>query len=186
MQTSIDPTTAVDPQSAAGATSIIYANGQSAPANAPSSSQIGAAARSGGDSSVGDVSPLPSSGASGEFIRPQFGAPREVFAATARIAGRLNAAHISPAEVTSLLQEHQALVDKVLEGKITRREQNRLTYVRWSLDRIEDAKSGSGLDVLENHVDRYEEILRDMRILQDQLSEALNGKVAKQRKRVKR
>jgi hypothetical protein len=127
-----------------------------------------------------------SSSASVNFIRPQFGASPDVVAATSRMAGRINAADISKAEISALLREHQGLVDKVLDGTITRREQNRLSYVRWSLDRIEDAKLGAGLDVLEKNIEQYERILRDVRTLQDQLSEALHGAPNKGRKRAKR
>jgi hypothetical protein len=108
-------------------------------------------------------------------------------AATSRIAGRINAADISKSEFNALVREHQLLVDKALDGTITRREQNRLNYVRWSLDRIEDAKFGEGLDQLEKNIEQYERILRDVRILQDQLSGALYGTPNKKgRKRAKR
>ena len=74
---------------------------------------------------------------------PDFGSRGEVYATTARLAGRLNAASISEEEHTALLEERQLLLDKVFDGTISRKEEIRLDYVRWSLDRIEDAKHGS-------------------------------------------
>jgi hypothetical protein len=89
-----------------------------------------------------------------DFTIPNFSA---VFAATSREAGRINAASISPAEYQALLDERQSLLDKKFDGTMSKREENRLTYVRWSLDRIEDAKSGIMLDRLEEWVSRYEQ-----------------------------
>ncbi len=93
----------------------------------------------------------------------------QVYAVTSRIAGRLNAANISDAEHSSLLRARQALLDKKLGGTITRREENRLEYIRWSLDRIEDAKYGHTLDLLEDRVRAYEQLLSDMQFLRSQL-----------------
>lgn len=184
MQTSTESTTvAVGPSTDLAASVSYQPSPSGGNAEVP---QPGAGSGTGRESADDDLAaPSPTDG-SVSFIRPQFGASREVFAATARIAGRLNAAHISPVEVASLLQEHRSLVDKLVSGGITPREKNRLSYVRWSLDRIEDARFGAGLDVLENNIDRYETILHDVRILQDQLTEALNGGTKPKRKRSKR
>lgn len=65
----------------------------------------------------------------------------------AKIAGRVNAAGVSQEEHENLLAERQGLLDKKMAGTITGQELNRLEYVRWSLDRIEDAKYGQALDV---------------------------------------
>jgi hypothetical protein len=94
-----------------------------------------------------------------------------VYAATARIAGRLNAANVSETEHNSLLRERQALLDKKLGGTIARKEENRLEYIRWSLDRIEDAKHGHTLDMLEDRVRAYEQLLSDMQSLRAQLEQ---------------
>jgi hypothetical protein len=63
------------------------------------------------------------------------------------------------------------LLDKKLGETITRKEENRLEYVRWSLDRIEDAKYGHTLDALEDRVRSYEMLLSDIRNLQNQLDQ---------------
>ena len=56
------------------------------------------------------------------------------------------------------LTVHRLLLDET----ITIQESNRLEYVRWSLDRIEDARHGAALDRLEVYINRYEEFLDDL------------------------
>jgi hypothetical protein len=112
---------------------------------------------------------------------PNFGVNNQVYAATTRIAGRLNAANVSEREHKSLLQERQALLDKKLGGRITRKEENRLEYVRWSLDRIEDAKYGHALDALEGRIGAYEQFLSDMGNLREQLAQHIQQKPQRRR-----
>jgi hypothetical protein len=95
---------------------------------------------------------------------------RQVYAATSRRAGRINASAISEEEHAALLLERQALLDKKFDGELSRHEENRLTYVRWSLDRIEDAKYGASLDQLEDITSRYEYFASDVARLFKQLS----------------
>jgi len=97
--------------------------------------------------------------------------PDIVYAQASRIAGRVNAAGISDAEHKLLLAERQNLLDKVFAETISSEESNRLEYVRWSLDRIEDAKCGDTLDFLENSVSRYEQFLSDLQLLKRKLQE---------------
>ncbi len=89
------------------------------------------------------------------------------------MAGRLNAATVSERERIELLHERQHLVDKELDGTITKKEANRLAYVRWSLDRIEDARHGGALDTLESFVVQYEQLVKEIDNLQSQLNERL-------------
>jgi hypothetical protein len=96
-----------------------------------------------------------------------------VYAATSRIAGRINAASISEADHTKLLKERQALLRKKFDNKLSRKEENRLEYVRWSLDRVEDAKYGSVLEALDSAVTRYENILDELRALGLRLEDQL-------------
>lgn len=99
---------------------------------------------------------------------PQFGGG--VYALAARIAGRINAASISEDEHQDLLRERQALLDKMFgEGPFTRKERNRLEYVRWSLDRIDDAKNGYILDAIESSVTQYEHLLHELRDFKSQI-----------------
>lgn len=98
---------------------------------------------------------LDSSAAIREF--PSFSAySSSGFAQTAKFAGRLNAAAVSEDELEDLLAERKGLIAKKMNGTATQRELNRLEYVRWNLDRIEDAKHGLALDLLEAHVEQYE------------------------------
>ena len=86
-----------------------------------------------------------------------------------RQAGRLNAASISDEEHDQLLQERQDLLDKLFVGTISRKETLRLEYVRWSPDRIEDARFGRILDVIESNVGLYERFSFDLSRLQEDL-----------------
>jgi hypothetical protein len=97
-------------------------------------------------------------------------------AAAARIAGRRNASLITESEHDSLLLERQVLLDKHFAGQMTNKERNRLEYVRWQLDRIEDSLHGDATDVLESAVERYERLSKDMKDLTAQLSEAAKVK----------
>lgn len=89
---------------------------------------------------------------------------------TSKLAGRMNAASISETEHQRLLDERQQLLDKFFDRSITKREQTRLEYVRWSLDRIEDAKYGSVLDILDDAVSMYENFSADVKDLLGQLA----------------
>jgi hypothetical protein len=104
---------------------------------------------------------------------PEFRDPG--YAQTSRLAGRLNAASVSDFELGELLRERQILLDKKFGGTITRREENRLTYVRWSLDRIEDARHGLVLDQLEHAVGNYERLLTSLRSLGEQIIQRTRG-----------
>ncbi len=112
-----------------------------------------------------------------ETKRPRtsmFGAVEDSTGATqqqlTRLAGRLNASTASDEEYKDLLAERQHLVDKRLDGTITKKESIRLTYVRWSLDRIEDAKHGRSLDNLRARIEGIEKIGEQLEGLQKQLS----------------
>jgi hypothetical protein len=91
-------------------------------------------------------------------------------AARARVAGRVNAAAVSDEEVKAHLAERASLLKKKFETSLTPGEERRLTYVRWSLDRIEDARTGMHLDVLESHVADYENFLDEIRTLNERIS----------------
>jgi hypothetical protein len=79
-----------------------------------------------------------------------------LYALTSRRAGRLNAASIPQTEVDAWLHERQQLLDKEIDGTLTRSETIRLTYVRWNLARIDDARHGEALDRLESWIAEYE------------------------------
>lgn len=52
---------------------------------------------------------------------------------------------------------------------MTRKEEIRLEYVRWSLDRIDDAKHGQELDLLEGLAAQYESFLSNFHRLEEDL-----------------
>ena len=90
--------------------------------------------------------------------------------AQARVAGRVNAAAVPEDEVNALYAERALLIEKKYESSLTSAEERRLTYVRWSLDRIEDARFGMSLDVLENRVADYENFFTEIRSLNDRIA----------------
>lgn len=107
---------------------------------------------------------------------PTFGVSHELYAVTSRLAGRLNAASVSQEEYEALLKERQSLLDKKFDGTMTRKKAIRLDYVNWSLDRIEDARHGTALDMFEGAVSQYEQFLTDLQNLTDQLSSRKRGR----------
>jgi hypothetical protein len=100
----------------------------------------------------------------------------DVFAQASRRAGRLNASAISDHEVQNLLHERQHLLDKKFDGTLTQAEAIRLQYVRWSLDRIEDARDGEVLDAIESWVAQYEHFQADLQVLQRELNSRKKGR----------
>ncbi|WP_316232846.1 hypothetical protein [Bradyrhizobium sp. SZCCHNPS2010] len=109
--------------------------------------------------------------ATGEGAFPNFEilSTRQAMAVASRRAGRLNAAAISEDEVNALLDERSKLLDKKFDGKMTRADEIRLTYVRWQLDRIDDAEEGAKLDALEALVSQYEQLQRDLKSLKESI-----------------
>jgi hypothetical protein len=114
---------------------------------------------------------------------PNFGELGSIYAITAKRAGRLNAKLISPQEREALLRERQELLDKQFSQTMTRRESNRLEYVRWSLDRIEDAEHGESLDALELAISHFEDIKESLSDLKEQLDESVESERTRQRQR---
>src|SRR5262245_50736477 len=79
-------------------------------------------------------------GTTGDLSLPNFGEAKNLYAIAARRAARLNAATITDEERDRWLTERMMLVDKEIDETITQAERVRLEYVRWQLDRIEDAR----------------------------------------------
>jgi len=98
---------------------------------------------------VGFSTPIGGPGGAPAFEDSSSLREQRFMAAGARTVGRMSAAAISQREQDELLQERQRLLDKKFSGTITRSEANRLSYVRWTLDRIEDARYGPVLDQFE-------------------------------------
>ena len=98
------------------------------------------------------------------------------FALAARIAGRINAASISDREVAELHRKRRILVERKYSSGLSRHDEHELRYIRWTLDRVEDAKQGYALDILEAATARYEDLLRRMGSLENQLGHIGGGR----------
>jgi hypothetical protein len=105
------------------------------------------------------------------FRIPEFRPYGQAYAQSARIAGRINALSVSEGEYQALLSERQSLLDKKFSNPMSRRDEIRLEYVRWSLDRVEDARYGASLDILESAVGAYETFLGDLKTLETQIQQ---------------
>ena len=111
---------------------------------------------------------------SGDFDFPEFRrVPKGVREQSLRNAARLNAAHVSDDEYRKLLKERAKLVQDKFSGTLEAEGSARLEYVRWSLDRIEDAKHGYVLDRIEDALSRYRESLQDLQRLKSNLTSYL-------------
>ena len=100
-----------------------------------------------------------------------------------RLAARMNASAVSDEETKSLLDERQRLLDKHFAGTITKKEKNRLEYVRWNLDRIEDAKNGGWLDKLDARVVELHKLAEHLERLKAQLQHASASNQGPRRRR---
>jgi hypothetical protein len=100
----------------------------------------------------------------------------------ARIAGRLNASVVSDEERDAFLAERSDLLDKFLAGTITRKEEIRLEYVRWSLDRIEDARHGPAMDRLEGQIEEFRKLAASLSGLHSNLNDLSTKKKRQRRK----
>lgn len=96
--------------------------------------------------------------------------------AASRIAARSNAAQVGEPERRALLKERAELLTRRMLAPLSQEESNRLQYVRWSLDRIDDARHGGELDALQSEISRYREALSDISNLRGVLTKHLPKK----------
>lgn len=95
----------------------------------------------------------------GDVSRATIESPVIQSVSEARATSRALARAVSEAEVSELMAEHGTLVDKKFEdGTLSSRDRARLAYVRWQIDRIEDANIGEQLDLLEHLTELHESI----------------------------
>jgi hypothetical protein len=92
---------------------------------------------------------------------------------TALATARMSARQVDPSEVDRLMSEHRRLAQQKILGVFSHRDEVRLEYVRWSLDRIEDAVSGAELDMLSAEVALYRQLGKDLQSLRESV-DALN------------
>lgn len=72
-------------------------------------------------------------------------------------------------EKDNLIKERNQLVEKEFKVGLGDKENRRLTYVRWQLDRIDDAESGEFLDYLERMTDTHEKFAKELQGLMNQV-----------------
>lgn len=82
---------------------------------------------------------------------------------------RLITRKISPKVKEDLIEERNFLVRKKFGDGLSNKEERRLIYVRWQLDRFDDAESGEILDYLEDVADEHEKFAKDISTLLNQL-----------------
>jgi hypothetical protein len=101
---------------------------------------------------------------------PSFSYTKDAEVAASKFANRVvAAAATNEAEHERLLDERQRLLDREFAGEITPEEQNRLAYVRWSLDRIDDARFGAEMERLQFLAYQYERFHADIAKFQAEL-----------------
>lgn len=62
----------------------------------------------------------------------------------------------------NLIEERNLLVSKKFDEGLNKNEENRLAFVRWQLNRIEDAEIGDDLDKFEKMASEYEKFSKDL------------------------
>jgi hypothetical protein len=120
------------------------------------------------DASIGVGSTI-GSGSATTLTNSKFDDLAGIRAHAARIASRINASNVSSSEIDRLFRTRKELLDKKLNGNATRQELNRLEYIRWSLDRVEDAQVGEGIDKIEDFVTKYEDLLAQIEMFRTDL-----------------
>ncbi|UBF26207.1 hypothetical protein K9N68_32640 [Kovacikia minuta CCNUW1] len=83
-------------------------------------------------------------------------------------------------QVDSLNAERNKLIDKKFQEGLSKTESNRLKYIRWQLDRIDDALLGEGLDRLELLVQRHEQLAQKLQEFTTQVKQ-ITPKASKHR-----
>jgi hypothetical protein len=102
----------------------------------------------------------------------QFEESSETAKQVAKLTARMNASAVTDAEREALLAERASLLDKKFATTMTREESSRLDYVRWSLDRIDDAKHGEALDKLETKIGEIKKLSDELQGLFSKLEGA--------------
>lgn len=90
---------------------------------------------------------------------------------TQRRAARLNAASIDNSEYEKLLNERANLVKSKFSDCLSAKQERRLRFVHWSLDRIQDARQGEAFDELESMIELYERVGQDIQNLLSRLDQ---------------
>ena len=70
-----------------------------------------------------------------------------------------------------LIEERNSLIERKFKNGLTIKEVKRLKYVRWQLDRIDDAENGEMLDYLEKIAQDHKEFAEEIHDLLNQLAQ---------------
>jgi hypothetical protein len=79
------------------------------------------------------------------------------------------------AERQKILQERNELVRRQFKGGISEREEKRLEFLRWQLDRFDDADRGEALDRLEIITQTHEKFAKELTSFLDQVNTTLKA-----------
>lgn len=94
---------------------------------------------------------------------------------------------IPPSEKQQIINERNQLVRKQFKGGLSAKEEDRLKYVRWQLDRIDDAETGEFLDYLQIITEGHEKFAKELQGLLGQMQNIQNrGRQFGKRKKGKR
>lgn len=91
----------------------------------------------------------------------------------ARNMGRLLSAQIDAEEYERILSERAELLERSFQDGLRPPEQRRLRMLEWHLERIDDARYGPGVDLLERAASTHESFAHELSSLVDRLSDAM-------------
>lgn len=95
-----------------------------------------------------------------ESLRQQF---TEVSPDDIKKINRANTSKISQAERDKIFNERDELVEKKFKTHLSAQEERRLTYIRWQLDRFDDAESGEFLDYIGKITESHEKLAEELK-----------------------
>ncbi len=87
---------------------------------------------------------------------------QENFAVEAKIIGRELSKKIPKKQYEEICKEYSTLSDKMFAVGLTKEEEHRRIYLKWSKDRIEDAYYGASLDYLDELIAIKESIAEEI------------------------
>ena len=95
-----------------------------------------------------------------ESLREEFG---EVSPYTIKKINREITSKIAPSEREKILEERDGLVNKTFKVGLSAKEERRLTYIRWQLDRFDDVETGEFLDYVEEVTKSHEKLANELK-----------------------
>lgn len=95
-----------------------------------------------------------------ESLRQEFG---EVSPDIIKKINRQVTSKIAPTEKRKIFIERDELVEKKFREGLSIKQENRLAYVRWQLDRFDDVETGEFLDYFEKVTETHEKLVRELK-----------------------